>query len=133
MMKCRVINAFSSEMSGDNPCQILVATETAKCEISSDDCRLALRSDFPKTMESLVQEAGRVARRRFDDGINDTYHIFASVSGIVDLVKLMQDDSITQSNEHSEREKKRIDAVKRQKQVELNKLLEVIKFLVLRP
>jgi hypothetical protein len=53
----------------------------------------------------------------------------------MDTVKLMHDDSLSKNfnDDTSEKEKKRMDVGKRQKQVELNKLLEAIKFPTLSP
>jgi hypothetical protein len=41
---------------------------------------------MPPTLEHLVQEMGQVAQCH-RDGINDSYHIFATVSGLAALIR----------------------------------------------
>jgi hypothetical protein len=115
MMKVRIMSEFEQEIAeSEDPCQILVGTGTVKCGVSSVLLRLALRDELAPTLEDCYQEEGRTGQKQERDGINDSYHIMASVNGLAILAKPAYDESPNKKQHLKTLQKKRKLAISQQ-------------------
>jgi len=97
MMKSTTMDAFTSyaKIDGHNPgklpkIQILTATSSANCGISSNDLDNALHEGFPPSLYELLQEMGRVDRKKNATPGTCHYQVHISFSSCISLyVRIM--------------------------------------------
>ena len=92
MMKSATMDAFTSyadiDGSKEGPLQkiqILTATSSANCRISSNDLDNAFHEGFPPTLYELLQEMGRVDQKISAISGTCTHQVHVSFSSYVSL------------------------------------------------